>query len=140
MMRRLLPATLALFGAALILMLAAGCGGDKGPGATPQPTATAPSDLSPQVGGVEAARRYLQDIGIDGRKGDFTDPRSCADVTKDTKGDYCVHENFSTYAAGLVILRIADRDKPLERVWEMRLTPKDNTWQVTEVKPFGESQ
>lgn len=139
-MRIPLPFILVLLASGILLALVTGCGGGDDSEATPQPTATVPWDISPQVGGVEAARRYLQDTGIDGDKGNFTDPRSCAEVTKDTKGDYCVHENFSTYAPGLVILRIADKDKPLERVWEMRLTLQEKTWQVTEVKPFGESQ
>lgn len=123
--------------AVCLVGLVAACGGDGGKDTTPSPTASAPRDLSPQVGGVEAARRYLLETGIDGRKGDFTKPRSCAEIGKDAEGEYCVHEAFSVYAPGLVILRVADKDDPLDDVWEMRLSLIDKAWQVNSVQPFG---
>ncbi len=137
MMRRLLPAVTMLITSSVLVVLAA-CGDDEsGQDSTPSPTASAPSDLSPETGGVEAAQRYLQDTGIDGKRGLFTDPRSCAEIDDDAQGDFCVHENFSTYAVGLVILRVARSDKPGGEVWEMRLALTDGRWQVTSVEPFG---
>ena len=140
MMRRLLPLVILVVAAAL-LALAVACGGrssDSTP--TPAPTTSGLPDLSPEVGGVEAARRYLEETGIDGKKGEFTDPRSCAQIDGNTKGKFCVQENFSTYAPGLVILRVANAQKPEDEVWEMRLLLNDKVWQVTEVKPFGGSE
>ena len=121
-----------------LLVVLAACGDDDSdPDLTPSPAASGASDLSPKIGGVEAAQRYLQDAGIDGKEGAFTDPRSCAEIDDDTEGEFCVHENFSTYAAGLVILRVARSDKPGDEVWEMRLGLTDGQWQVTGVEPFG---
>lgn len=126
--------------AAILLAASAACGDDSGPESTPLPTASGPPDLSPRGGGVEAAQRYLQETGIDGDKGSFTDPRACAEINDDTKGDFCIHEDFSTYAAGLVILRIGDRDKPDDDVWEMRLSLTNGRWQVDSVEPFGDNR
>ena len=139
-MRRLLPLLTLMLAAALLLTLAAACGGGSDSTPTPAPTSSGPPDLSPEVGGVEAARRYLRETGIDGKKGDLTDPRSCAEIDGNTKGKYCVQENFSTFAPGLVILRVANADKPQEEVWEMRLLLQDKAWQVTQVEPFGTNQ
>lgn len=139
MMRKLLPAVTMLITSGLLAVLAACGDDDSGPDLTPSPTASGAPDLSPEVGGVEAAQRYLQDTGIDNKRGTFTDPQSCTEVDDDAEGDFCVHENFSTYAAGLVILRVARSDKPGGEVWEMRLALTDDLWQVTSVEPFGEN-
>ncbi len=138
-MRKLLPAVTILIMSGLLAVLAACGDDDSGLDLTPSPTASGASDLSPEVGGVGAAQRYLQDTGINGKRGAFTDPRSCAEIDDDTEGDFCVHENFSTYAAGLVILRVARSDKPGGEVWEMRLALTVGLWQVTSVEPFGEN-
>ena len=140
MMRRLLPTLIVLVTAGHLAATASACGGGSNSEVTPSPTASGPADLSPRVGGVEAAQRYLLDTGIDGKKGHLTDPQSCADITDKTEGVFCVHENFSTYASGLVILRIARSNKPAEDVWEMRLSLTNGQWQVTSVEPFGVSQ
>jgi hypothetical protein len=140
-MSRLIPPLILLLSAALLLAFSPACG-DGGSDSTPTPgtTTSGPPDLAPEVGGVEAARRYLQETGIDGKKGGLTDPRSCADVNGNTKDKFCVQESFSTYASGLVILRVANPDKPQDEVWEMRLLLQDKRWQVTDVKPFGGSE
>lgn len=130
---------LATLSAATLLLAAVACGDDSERDSTPSATASGPPDLSPRVGGVEAAQRYLQETGIDGDKGSFTDPLACAKMNDDTEGDFCIHEDFSTYAAGLVILRVADRDKPDEDVWEMRLSLTDGLWRVDSVEPFGDN-
>lgn len=140
MMRKLLPAVTMLIASGLLVVLAACGDDDSGPDLTPSPTASGPSDTSSNVAGVEAAQRYLQETGIDGKRGAFADPRSCAEIDDHTEGVFCVHEDFSTYAAGLVILRIAKSDKPDGDVWEMRLALTDGAWQVTSVEPFGENQ
>lgn len=137
MTKRILVAFALLAMAALVLALAA-CGDDSDGDATPSPTSAGPPDLSPRVGGVEAAQRYLEEAGVDGDTGRFTDPRSCAEIDDGSDGDFCIHEDFSTYAPGLVILRFADKDEPDENVWEMRLTFTDGRWQVNSVEPFGD--
>ncbi len=141
MKRSLLTIVTVCLGGAILLGITAGCDGDGSRSAeSPSPTASGPPDLSPRVGGVEAAGQYLKETGIDGDEGDFTDPRDCAQVNDDTKGEFCVHENFSTYAPGLVILRIARGDNPSEKVWEMRLLLTDGKWEVQSVEPFGVSE
>lgn len=139
-MKRLTPLLIVSLAAALLVASSAACGGgDSDSPPTPAPTVSGPPDLSPEVGGVEAARQYLLETGIDKEKGDLSDPRSCAEVSENTKGKFCVHEDFSTYAPGLVILRVASTDSPQKDVWEVRLLFQDNRWQVTGVKPFGEN-
>ena len=140
MMRRVLPVLIVILAAGLVLAASAACGGDSDSDASPTPTTASPSDAAPEVGGVEAAKRYLQETGIEGETGALTDPRSCAEITDDTPGDFCVHENFSTYAAGLVILGIGNSDDPAGKVWEMRLSYSDGVWIVTGVKVFGENE
>lgn len=137
-MTRLLFPVASAMTAVLLLAAASACGDDSGLDHSPSPTGSGPSDPSPRVGGVEAAEQYLQNTGIDGDKGSFTDPRGCEEINDRTQGDFCVHEGFSTYAAGLVILRIADRDHPDKDVWEMRLTLTDERWQVDSVERFGD--
>lgn len=140
-MRRLIPLLVLLLATSMALSFSVACGGGGSDAtATPGPTTSGPPDLSPQVGGIEAARLYLRETGIDGKKGDLTDPRSCAEIDDDTDGQFCVQENFSTFAAGLVILRLGNADKPQDEVWEMRLSLDDERWQVTSVMPFGEDE
>lgn len=129
-----------LISAALLVGTAAACGDDSDSGDTQSPTTSGTPDLSPRSGGVAAAQRYIQETGIDGDKGELTDPLACADITDDTDGNFCIHEDFSTYAPGLVILRVADRDNPDEDVWEMRLTPDSSGWRVDSVEPFGDNE
>ena len=127
-----------LLGAVGLLALAPACGGDDTePTATPSPAASGPPGNSSRVGGVEAARHYLQETGIDGRKGDFTDPISCLEITDKSAGRFCIHEDFSTYAPGLVILRLSEAKKATEPVWEMRLANRNQAWEVTSVQAFG---
>lgn len=140
MIKRLRSLLVPCLGAALLVVAAAACGDDSDSGDTESPTTSGTPDLSPRSGGVSAAQRYLQETGIDGDKGEFTDPVACAEITGDTDGDFCIHEDFSTYAPGLVILRVADKDNPGEDVWEMRLTPGSSGWQVNSVEPFGENE
>lgn len=140
-MNRLTLALILTLTAALLVALSAACGGggsDSSP--TPAPSASGPPDLSPEVGGVEAAQRYLLETGIDKTKGRLTDPRSCEEISDSTEGKFCVHEAFSTYAPGLVILRVAKADSPEKEVWEIRLMFQEKSWQVTDVKPFGENE
>jgi hypothetical protein len=127
--------------ASLSLVLAVGvaCGDDDSDSVeTPTPSSTGPPEDSPEVAGVVAAEAYLRETGVDGRKGTFTDPRSCAEVGDDPEGAFCIHEGFSVYAAGLVILRIANPEEADDEVWEVRLTKTDTGWEVTEAKPFGD--
>jgi len=121
-------------------LLAAGCGGDEKEPSTPTPSG--PADLTPRVGGVDAMRRYLFDDGLDGRKGELTDPINCAEVPQDSADqEYCIIDDASTYAAGLVILYVArvdsrNDDKPDEfkDIWEVHLEPGEAAWSITDVE------
>jgi hypothetical protein len=138
MMKLLSRALTSLVVLVLLALTAAACGDDDDPSGsgTASPIASNADDDQARVIGLEAAERYIHDTGIDGHKGELTDPRSCAEVNDKTKGDFCVQEGFSIYAAGLIILRVANADKPDEEVWEMRLVPAGTDWNVTSVEPF----
>jgi hypothetical protein len=129
--------------ATMVVLLLGACGG--GDSATPSPTASGPTStpLTTQAANetaIAAAEAYLTSEGVDGEKGEFSDPLNCADVTEDSPGKFCVHDSFSTYAPGLVILNFADKDSPDDNVWVMRLAPDGGDWQVTSAEPFELSE
>jgi hypothetical protein len=62
------------------------------------------------------------------------------DTVEDSAGRFCVHDTFSVYAPGLVILVVGEKDNPYEQAWEIRLEPGESEWQVTSVEPFGSSE
>ena len=136
---KLLPEALTCLAVLVLLAVpATACGDDddsSGTG-TASPIASDTADDQAKVAVLEAAERYIRDTGIDGNKGELTDPRSCAEINDKTRGDFCVQEGFSIYAAGLIILRVANADKPDEEVWEMRLVPEGTDWNVTSVESF----
>jgi len=142
MTRRLLlflPAAIAL-----AVITVAACNGDNDdlnssstptqPAGSPAPTQAANADA------IQAAHTYLTEEGVDGKKGGLTDPLNCVGASKDSPGRFCVHDTFTTYAPGLVILRIGEKEKPDEQVWEVRLEPGGEGWQVTSAEPFGLSE
>ncbi len=121
-----------------VVVLLAGCSsGDGSMENSASPTASGPLDLSPNVGGVQAALDYLRQTGIDGHKGDFTDPVNCDQVNDDTKGDFCIHPGPSVYAPGLVLLVVAEKDSKDTNVWKMRLERGPADWHVVKVEPFS---
>lgn len=128
-----LPRLLPLLVAAACVIAA--CGGGTG-SATPSPTASGPPDLSPRAGGVDAMRRYLRETGLEGEKGDLTDPADCA-ALDGGGGDFCIIDEASVYAPGLVILWVADVDHQDEDVWEVHLEPGTNAWEVVQVESLG---
>ena len=136
---KLLPEALTCLAVLVLLAVTAtACGDDddsSGTG-TASPIASDTADDQAKVAVLEAAERYIRDTGIDGNKGELTDPRSCAEINDKTRGDFCVQEGFSIYAAGLIILRVANADKPDEEVREMRLVPEGPDWNVTSVESF----
>jgi len=126
---------------AVAAVISAACnsnGGDE----PASPTPSGPANLSPRVGGVDAMRRYLLDEGIGGRKGGISEPLNCAELPEGGSGEeFCIIDDASTYATGLVILYVArvdsrDKDRPelFEDVWEVHLEPGENAWQVTDVE------
>lgn len=128
---------------AALVIFAIGCGDDEdssptptssGPTDTPAPTQTA-NELA-----INAAEEYLTSEGVGGEKGEFTAPLNCSSITEDSPGKFCVHDTFSTYAPGLVILRFAEKDNPDDKVWEIRLEPSGGDWQVTSAEPFELSE
>jgi hypothetical protein len=99
------------------------------------PTPSGPADLSPRIGGVDAMRRYLHDEGIDGRKGGISEPLNCAELPESgSDEEFCIIDDASTYATGLVILYVARVDSRDKDVWEVHLEPGENAWQVTDVE------
>ncbi len=141
-MRRTLTILTAIALTVLAVAALGGCGGDDEsatptpassatPGASGEPTA-APSS---RAGGIEGARAYLKDTGLGGKKSDLTDPEVCARLPDEgVEGDFCIIDDASVYAPGLVILYIADADKQTEKVWEVRLEPEGEVWKVTTVE------
>ncbi len=135
------------FAPAIVLALAAivavGCNDDDSPSgeSTPTPEAGSPAPTqAADASAILAAHTYLTEEGVEGKKGGLTDPLNCADATKDSPGRFCVHDGFTIYAPGLVILRIGEKEKPGERVWEVRLEPDGEGWRVTSTEPFGLSE
>ena len=99
------------------------------------PTPSGPADLSPRIGGVDAMRRYLHDEGIDGRKGGISEPLNCAELPESgSDEEFCIIDDASTYATGLVILYVARVDSRDKDVWEVHLELGENAWQVTDVE------
>jgi len=143
MIRRMLFFVLAA-ALTLVAIVAAGCkNDDEGSGSDATPTQPAGSAAPTQVANADAilaAHTYLTEEGVEGKKGGLTDPLNCSDANKDSPGKFCVHDAFTTYAPGLVILRIGEKEKPDERVWEVRLGPDGESWQVTSAGPFGVSE
>jgi hypothetical protein len=127
---------------AFAVILAVGCNNDEGPNSTSTPTqqGSAVPTQAANADAIQAAHTYLTEEGVEGKKGGLTDPLNCVGVSKDSPGRFCVHDAFTTYAPGLVILRIGEKEKPDERVWEVRLQPGGEGWQVTSAEPFGLSE
>jgi hypothetical protein len=111
------------------------CGDDEDTGGDePVPTVSGdPTD--PRVGGLEAARQLLRNEGIDGEKGDLSNPVDCADLPGEVDADFCLIDDASVYAPGLVILYVA-RPDDRDDVWEVRVEhPERGQWEVTNVEP-----
>jgi hypothetical protein len=138
-------AALALLG---LMALATGCGGSKEPSPTPTTTAASSSTPAPEqtpaefkVKSIEAARQYLASTGIHGKKGDLTDPFDCARLpATGASGAFCIVDGASVYAPGLAIIYVANPKKQKTEVWEMRLKPGSQGWEVTEVRDVPSGQ
>lgn len=108
--------------------------GDSG---KPEPSSPTPvsADLSPREGGVTAIRQYIEDVGLDGRRGTLTDPLDCAEAADadDVEGDFCIAEAASVYAEGLVILFVGEPGSFEEKAWQVRVDRKEEGWVVRDV-------
>jgi hypothetical protein len=136
----LLCCVLASISAAALL---SACSDDGDPSSTPTPTGPTASPVptqAPNEAALAAAEAYLTSDGVDGETGEFTEPLNCNDATEDSPGRFCIHDAFTTYAPGLVILRFGEKDDPEAMVWEIRLAPGDDGWQVTSARPFELSE
>lgn len=117
---------------------------------SPTPSATTPSESSPapeqtptefKAKSIEAARQYLVNTGIEGKKGNLTEPFDCARLpATGASGAFCIVDDASVYAPGLAIIYVANPKKLQTEVWEMRLKPGSGGWEVTEVKPVPSGQ
>jgi len=127
----------------LLALAFAACGDDEtGP---PDPTASGPTaspapSQAADTEAIAATLEYLQTEGVDGNKGELSDPLNCSAITDETPGEFCVHDDFSIYAPGLVILVVGETENPDEQTWEIRLERDDSGWQVTSAEPFGSSE
>jgi len=127
--------------AAALALLALACSGDGGRGAQPPGSLTPvispnlpPSGRAP----VEALRLYLQETGLDGDKGDLTDPVDCRVAESvGADGEFCIVVDAGHYAPALAILFVTRRDSGLS--WEVRvnLDVEEDAWEVTSADPLG---
>jgi len=141
MMFRYLKLIGLVFGMVVLVAFTSACGSDETASpATLSPASGSAPGNSPREAGVSAARQYLKDTGIDGMKGDLTNPLSCAEIADEPTGRFCIHEDFSVYAPGLVILRLSEAKSADDQVWEMRLANRNEVWEVTSVQGFGVEQ
>jgi len=136
---------IALLAAAVVVAvgLVACDGDDDESSTTPTPDGPTASALPTQAANseaIDAAEAYLIDEGVDGEKGEFTAPLNCTGVMEDSTGKFCVHDSFTTYAPGLVILRFAEKDNQNDDVWEIRVEPGGQGWQVTSAQRFTLSE
>ena len=130
--------------AVALALVALACDGDSGP-ETPVPQATGsptavPSPNVPPVGepAVEALRVYLQDTGVDGKKGDLTDPVDCAVAEEvGAEGEFCIVVAGGHYAPALAILFVTHRESG--NFWQVHvdLDVENSVWEVTSVDPLG---
>jgi hypothetical protein len=125
----------ALLAVCLACALFLACDGDGGHPGPASPTAELSDNLSPTVGGVEAMRRYIQEVGLDGRRGTLTDPLDCAEAaTADgVRGDFCIAQAASVYAPGLVVLFIGEPESYQEKAWRARVDRTEDGWAVRDV-------
>ena len=127
------------------ILLFTGCGDDDDenpPTGTTEATATSDASATPapNAKAIAAAGAYLSSEGVDGNEGALTNPLSCSEINDESEGDFCVHDNFSVYAPGLVILVVGDSEDPDERAWELRLEPDGEDWTVISAGPFGTTE
>jgi hypothetical protein len=137
---------LAVLAVALACCFATACGDDEKDSASSPPNTTTPiipataspePTAFPNEPALDAATLYLAETGIDGTRGEFTDPLNCPDVTDDDESEFCLHRAASIFSPGEVIIIIGDRDDPNATAWEMRVRPSGSEWQITSVKPYG---
>lgn len=126
--------------AAGLVALFLACNGGDGNGATPSPQTPTPEvspTLRPDVDmdAIEAMRTYLRDTGLDGKTGELADPFDCLQMEGDA--DFCIIDEASVYAPGVVILHVADADNPSEDVWQVHLNKMEGRWEVVDVEYFS---
>ncbi len=124
-----------------VVALAMACGGDDDSSSGSSKPQGSP-DWSPTSGGIEAIRRYLPGTGLDGKKGELTEPFDCAKLPDgDSEGTFCIVDSASVYAPGLVILNIARVDSAESGVfrdaWRVHLNPGEAGWEVTQVEDIS---
>lgn len=127
--------------AASLALVAVACSGDGGPETSPE---SSPRSISspnlPAIGepAVEALLRHLQDTGLDGKKGDLTDPIDCVmadDAGAD--GEFCVVVDAGHYAPALAILFVTRPESG--DAWQIHvdLDVESSVWEITEVDYLG---
>ncbi len=132
---------LAVVAFALILALfALACAGDGGPetatprdGGSPVPV---PSPNLPPLGepAVEMLRLYLRDTGLDGSRGELTDPIDC-DVAEavGADGKFCIVVDAGHYAPALAIIFITRTDTGDSWQVHVDLDARSSVWEVTDI-------
>lgn len=123
-----------------IATVAAGCSDDDDASPTsadtPSPSSQATQEPIRRTESLAALRTYLFETGLDGERGDLTDPVGCESLPEeDIEGDYCVFAT-STFAAALALILVADVDDIENRAWQVRVVLEDGSWAVTETVRF----
>jgi len=126
--------------AASLALVAVACSGDGGPETSPESSPSVSSPNLPAIGepAVEALLRYLRDTGLDGKKGDLTDPIDCVmadDAGAD--GEFCVVVDAGHYAPALAILFVTRPESG--DAWQIHvdLDVESSVWEITEVDYLG---
>lgn len=128
--------------AVALALVALACDGDSGP-EMPAPQATGsptPVATLPPLGqpAVEALRVYLQDTGIDDKKGVLTDPIDCAAAEEvGAEGQFCIVVDGGHYAPALAILFVTHRESGTFWQVHVDLDVESSVWEVTSVDPLG---
>ena len=126
--------------AAVLALFVLACNGDGGqqtpaPQATGSPTPVTAPTLPPAGDPpVEALRLYLRDTGMNGDKGDLTDPIDCAMAEEaGAEGEFCIIVDAGHYAPALAIVFVINRET--EHSWQVHvdLDVESSTWEVTNV-------
>lgn len=116
-----------------------GCGDDDDAadtGETPAATTEGTPEPARRTESIAALRAYLNDVGLDDSTGELSDPVECGSLPESGgDGDFCLLET-STFTPALALILVADKKRPDQRAWQVRVVLEDGSWRVTETVRF----